>query len=105
MPVKSVEYAKDLRCASANSKRTTSTRRNADAPPRDFTDHEDEVLGATTGSTSAEMYDCGGIMRNLDTVLGNRRLLWLLPVAAPGLACVLSPAAQRRFTNVKVDTD
>jgi hypothetical protein len=79
-----VEYAKDLQRAH------TATAREGGAAG-------DEKRGGLGTPPAMQLYDCGGVLRNLDRVLGARRWLWLLPVDAPGLACVLSPSAETKL--------
>lgn len=90
--VQSVEYAKDLRWAHGSecSSKHGGTIRQIDE------DALRDPLGTT--KTAAELYDCGGIWLNLDRVLGTRRFLWLLPVNAPDLACVLH-SVQGKLAN------
>lgn len=77
-----VEYAKSVDSGPTGTERLRATGQDA-----------------ATGLMKGNMYDCGGIMANLDRVLGTRRYLWLLPLDAPGLTCALSPAAQRRLAQ------
>ena len=78
----SVEYAKSASTGSTGTEMSRATDQ-----------------GAATSLTAANIYDCGGIMRNLDRVLGTPRYLWLLPVDAPGLSCVLSTAAHKKLAQ------
>ena len=90
-----MEHAKDLRSCPTSG--LDSKHDDSSWPIGSETLLDTEEPRSTT--TAAEMYDCGGRIRNLDNVLGARRYFWLLPLGAPGLACVLPPAEQRKLAN------
>ena len=92
-----MEYAKDLRSARANGYDQHGS--NVPISTETVPDIDNDSRSTVMGLTAAKMYDCGGILRNLDKVLGARRYLWMLPVSAPGLGCVISPVEQSKLAR------